>query len=385
MFKVVIPQQMEAILLPLYTALDCGSAAGLLRPDVILSSCQQGHITVESADDVWHITHQVSPNLCQIYRPGCADGYEIRVSDHGVAGDIAEVWKFEGENIAFISNHCFDFSSAQTMDGYIGWLIAAICFEFSLADSLALAHLGRDVSRETWLHSATDLLTPQLPQQLSPVDRFMPVDLANFNLYPVVDNINQLAELLRLGVKTVQLRIKQVDHATESSIKTAIELGNRYQAQVFINDHWQLAIKHGAYGIHLGQEDIRYADLSEIRRLGIRLGISTHGYHEMRLAAKLKPSYIALGHIFPTTTKQMESRPQGLIRLKLYQNFIDSFPDELPIPSCAIGGINLDNAKNVLACGVHSIAVVRAITQAEDMTAAVKQLTSLFHSESAHE
>ncbi|MFW7344331.1 thiamine phosphate synthase, partial [Pollutimonas sp. H1-120] len=83
-----------------------------------------------------------------------------------------------------------------------------------------------------------------------------------------------------------------------------IELGRQYQAQVFINDYWPLALKHGAFGVHLGQEDLQTADLDALAEANIRLGLSTHGYFELLTALKIRPSYIALGHIFPTTTKQ---------------------------------------------------------------------------------
>ena len=106
----------------------------------------------------------------------------------------------------------------------------------------------------------------------------------------------------------------------EQQIIRAIELGRQYQAQVFINDYWQLAIKHGAYGVHLGQEDIEESNLAQITRAGIRLGLSTHGYYELLRIVQIHPSYIALGHIFPTTTKQMPSKPQGLVRFCLIVN-----------------------------------------------------------------
>ncbi|MCV6039009.1 thiamine phosphate synthase, partial [Escherichia coli] len=80
----------------------------------------------------------------------------------------------------------------------------------------------------------------------------------------------------------------------------AIELGRQYDAQVFINDYWQLAIKHGAFGVHLGQEDIEDSNLSQLSAAGICLGLSTHGYYELLRIVQIKPSYIALGHIFPT-------------------------------------------------------------------------------------
>lgn len=131
-------------------------------------------------------------------------------------------------------------------------------------------------------------------------------------LYPVVDSVDWIARLLDWGVSTLQLRIKDPQATDlEQQIQQAIELGRRYQARLFINDYWQLAIKHGAYGVHLGQEDIQTADLDALRQAGLRLGISTHDAAELAEALALKPSYVALGHIFPTQTKEMPSQPQG--------------------------------------------------------------------------
>ncbi len=66
-----------------------------------------------------------------------------------------------------------------------------------------------------------------------------------------------------------------------------------------------------AYGVHLGQEDLATTDLNTIREAGLRLGVSTHDDMEIDVALVARPSYIALGHVFPTQTKQMPSAPQG--------------------------------------------------------------------------
>jgi len=195
---------------------------------------------------------------------------------------------------------------------------------------------------------------------------FLSCDTSKLGLYPVIDSIEWLEKVLMLGVKTVQLRIKDKSPAdVEQQIVQAIALGQKYKARLFINDYWQLAIKHGAYGVHLGQEDIQSADLAMISDAGLRLGISTHGYFEMLCAKQLKPSYIALGHIFETQTKDMPSEPQGVERLKKYVNLLNG------IPTVAIGGINLQRAEQVCATGVGSIAVVSAITKVDDPEAAI--------------
>lgn len=200
---------------------------------------------------------------------------------------------------------------------------------------------------------------------------FPPVPL-RLGLYPVVDSVEWIERLLKAGVKTLQLRIKDKrDEEVESDVIAAIELGRRFNARLFINDYWQLAIKHQAYGVHLGQEDLETTDLSAIREAGLRLGVSTHDDMEIDVALAARPSYIALGHVFPTQTKQMPSAPQGLAQLARH---IARLGDS---PTVAIGGISLARAPAVLGTGVGSIAVVSAITQAADWQAATEQLLQL--------
>lgn len=200
---------------------------------------------------------------------------------------------------------------------------------------------------------------------------FPPVPF-RLGLYPVVDSVVWIERLLGAGVRTLQLRIKDKrDDEVEADVIAAIALGRRYQARLFINDYWRLAIKHDAYGVHLGQEDLQDTDLQAIRAAGLRLGVSTHDDMEIDVALAAKPSYIALGHVFPTQTKQMPSAPQGLTQLARHIARLADYP------TVAIGGISLERAPDVLATGVGSIAVVSAITAADDWQVATRQLLDL--------
>ncbi|WP_297199833.1 thiamine phosphate synthase [uncultured Pluralibacter sp.] len=191
-------------------------------------------------------------------------------------------------------------------------------------------------------------------------------------LYPVVDSVEWIERLLDAGVRTLQLRIKdRRDDEVEGDIIRAIRLGEQYRARLFINDYWRLAIKHRAWGVHLGQEDLETTDLAAIRQAGLRLGVSTHDDMEIDVALAAKPSYIALGHVFPTRTKQMPSAPQGLQQLAAHVARLKDYP------TVAIGGISIDRAPDVLATGVGSIAVVSAITQAPDWQLATAQLLEM--------
>lgn len=205
-----------------------------------------------------------------------------------------------------------------------------------------------------------------------------PPTAAQLGLYPVVGSVEWIARLLDAGVRTLQLRIKdRAEHEVEQQIIDAIALGKRYQARLFINDYWRLAIKHQAYGVHLGQEDLDIADLDAIHAAGLRLGLSTHDDAELERALAEQPSYIALGHVFPTRTKVMPSAPQGLAELTRHLARLQG------ISTVAIGGISLDRAPQVLATGVGSIAVVSAITQASDWRAATHQLLELAEPQTA--
>lgn len=190
--------------------------------------------------------------------------------------------------------------------------------------------------------------------------KFSPVP-HRLGLYPVVNSLVWLVRMLDAGVTTVQLRIKDRSEAqVNSDIEAAVLLGRRYDARVFINDYWRLAIRYGAYGVHLGQEDMDSADAGAIHAAGLRLGLSTYDETELARALAWQPSYIAIGYIFPTSTKVIPFCPQGLATLRRLAAGLTQ------IPTVAIGGIGPKQAQNVLACGVGSIAVVGAITHAPD-------------------
>lgn len=192
-------------------------------------------------------------------------------------------------------------------------------------------------------------------------------------LYPVVDTADWIERLLPLGVTTIQLRNKTLQgDALAQEVARAVQLTRQFGARLFINDHWQLAIRHGAYGVHLGQEDLDQADPQAIHDAGLRLGVSTHSWAEIARAHALRPSYIAIGPIFPTTTKVMKFSERGVERL---QQWVDLLKPDYTLT--AIGGINRERAPRVLATGVESCALVTAITLAGDYRAETAALMAL--------
>lgn len=228
-------------------------------------------------------------------------------------------------------------------------------------------HAGRPCHAED-MPCVSGSATPVVPAPAFPAMGIEPM-----GLYPVVDSVAWLHRLLPLGVNTIQLRIKEkpID-AIRRDITEAVALGRHYGARVFINDYWQHAIEAGAFGVHLGQEDLDTANIEAIRAAGMRLGLSNHSEREIARAHALKPSYMALGPIYETTTKVMRFAPQGVQRLEGWVRLLQGH-----YPLVAIGGIDLSCLHDVLATGVGNVAVVRAITDAGNPAMAVRQLQSL--------
>ena len=186
--------------------------------------------------------------------------------------------------------------------------------------------------------------------------------------------------MARAGVPTVQLRFKSDNAAAiEREVHAAVRAVQGTGALLFINDHWRTAIQAGAYGIHLGQEDLDALapdELQALRASGLRLGVSTHGYAEMVRADAVGPSYIAMGAVFPTTLKKMATAPQGVGRLGVYARLLRHYPQ------VAIGGIGAEQFAPVQATGVGSIAVVRALVNAPDPEATATHLMRLMEKNS---
>jgi len=213
-----------------------------------------------------------------------------------------------------------------------------------------------DFNADTWPDQRADFGLPALP--LTNAFATCP---KNLGLYAVLPDAAWVGRMARAGVPTVQLRFKS-GNAQEIAreIKAAVQAVKGTNALLFINDHWQAAIDAGAYGVHLGQEDMEVADLQAIRAAGLRLGLSSHGYAEMLHADQFSPSYIAMGAVFPTTLKRMITAPQGTGRLHAYARLMRDYP------LVAIGGIDRHSLQDVLTSGVGSVAVVRALVTSDD-------------------
>jgi len=156
-------------------------------------------------------------------------------------------------------------------------------------------------------------------------------------------------------------------------VLAAVEAVRGTSSLLFINDHWREAIAAGAYGVHLGQEDMEIADFAAIKAAGLRLGLSSHGYAEMVRADRMSPSYIAMGAVYPTTLKRMATAAQGPGRLAAYARLMRNYP------GVGIGGISAAELPAIKATGVGSLAVVRAITAQSDPEQAAQDLMAAWN------
>lgn len=180
-------------------------------------------------------------------------------------------------------------------------------------------------------------------------------------VYPIVDSVELLHHMFDVGAKIIQLRVKKnIQENIEQSIKKACQLSFKYpDSKLFINDHWKLAIDNGAFGIHLGQEDLLEADMTEINNSRLHLGLSSHSYWEVSRAIRYKPSYMACGPIFPTKAKKMPWATQGIQNLTYWTRVLD-------LPIVGIGGIGLSNLNKVKKSNCSGVSVISAISDSQD-------------------
>lgn len=175
--------------------------------------------------------------------------------------------------------------------------------------------------------------------------------------YPIFDHPDWLRRALPLGVKLVQMRIKdRPQDQLRDLLSVSQQLCKASGTTMVVNDHWQLAIELGCNWVHLGQEDLDHADIAAIRRAGLRIGISTHDHDELDRALHLTPDYVALGPVWPTILKKMKWHEQGLGRLTEWRSLIGT------IPLVAIGGLSVDRALPAFNAGADIVSVVTDIT-----------------------
>ena len=199
-------------------------------------------------------------------------------------------------------------------------------------------------------------------------------------ILPIVDTVEWIKKLVATsGITDIQLRFKDTsDYSTIlQRIKQAQALCKANGVRLWINDYWKAAIEAGeCFGIHLGQEDlascVSSGGLDQIRSAGLAFGVSTHSYSELAVSLGVKPSYISLGPVFATTSKDVKFDPQGLETIRQWRSLM---PPEIPL--IAIGGISdASTAKIVREVGAECVAVIGAVTKADDVNKAVEELNN---------
>lgn len=202
----------------------------------------------------------------------------------------------------------------------------------------------------------------------------------NSRLYAITDShllsgetlFSAVADALRGGCKLVQYRDKSADHARRlSEAKTLLALCNQYQAQLLINDDVELAKTIGAHGVHLGQGDTN--PVAARITLGSRaiIGVTCHDSLALaQQAIKDSANYIAFGRFFSSNTKP-NARPAPMSLIGEARNAFSH------TPIVVIGGITLDNGKQLLDAGADMLAVCHSLFSAADITAQAQKFIEL--------
>jgi len=196
--------------------------------------------------------------------------------------------------------------------------------------------------------------------------KFPKCDETPLGIYPVVDRAYKLRPLYEVGITTAQLRTKDafIGQELENEVIEAIAISEEFNARFFLNDFWELGIKHKAYGIHLGQEDIQEADVQAILDAGIRLGISSHTPKEIDIALGFEPSYLAIGPIYEPISKKLAYDTVGTEDLKCWAKNVD-------YPIVAIGGITIENIHHVVKTKAASgIAMISDVLEGGEVSKA---------------
>ncbi len=167
------------------------------------------------------------------------------------------------------------------------------------------------------------------------------------------------------GARLIQLRDKSVSSAERLSLADkAVARTRAAGAQLIVNDRPDIAAMSGANGVHVGQDDLGVAETRAIVGSGAIIGISTHDAAQIDAAARTDATYIAVGPVFGTATKDTGYSPRGLDLVRLAA--------QTGRPVVAIGGITLERAAEAIAAGAASVAVISDLLR-DDPTAMVRR------------
>lgn len=186
----------------------------------------------------------------------------------------------------------------------------------------------------------------------------------------VTDDPRELLEkVIQGGADAVQYRAKQLSkrHYYEN-ISSLLPIAKRNSVPLLVNDYLDIALAVSADGIHLGQNDLPCSAARQLVPRHMVLGISTHSPKEASGAAHEGADYVAIGSVFPTTTKENPEAIIGTGMIGTVKEMVGA------IPLIAIGGIHAGNAASVIHAGADGIAVASAVLRADDPYLAAKEL-----------
>lgn len=179
--------------------------------------------------------------------------------------------------------------------------------------------------------------------------------------YPITDRLlsglshaEQVAELAKREMSVVQLREKhQSPGEFYREAKQAMVIARHHGIKIIINDRVDIALAVKAHGVHLGQDDLPVEAARRLLGNDVIIGLSTHNLAQAARAAQLRIDYLAIGPIFPTSTKASSNPPVGLPGLAAIRRALPG------IPLVAIGGLTKANRAATLSAGAEAVAVIR--------------------------
>jgi len=198
----------------------------------------------------------------------------------------------------------------------------------------------------------------------------------NANLYLLIDcslPIDQFAVTVRqfaeAGGDLLQLRDKSSDGGRlVAYARAAVQSIQGTNSKLIINDRVDVALASDAAGVHLGQEDMAYADARRIAGPDLLIGISTHSLEQAVAAEKDGADYIGCGPTFPSQTKSFDAFPG--------KQFLGQVAKQISIPAFAIGGIDASNLDEVLQTGCIRVALSSAIHKSATPTETIQFIKS---------
>lgn len=169
------------------------------------------------------------------------------------------------------------------------------------------------------------------------------------------------------GARLIQLRAKRLPSGPFLRLADDIvRLGRDYEARIVINDRVDLARLSGAAGAHVGQDDLPPAEARQLLGPGAMIGFSTHSPAQLAAAVQEPLTYVAVGPIFGTQTKETGYNAVGVDLVR------HAAERSGGLPVVAIGGITLDTAPSVLAAGATNVAVISDLLTGGDPSARVR-------------